>query len=117
MREILFRGKRVDKGEWIEGDLIRIGGTYFIAREARSLTDYPQRILVDPESVGQFTGLTDRDGTKIFEGDLVYSSFWNPSTYEVFFEDGEFMFTTPDLRPYTNSVHYLTDFKIVGNAK
>lgn len=69
MREIKFRGKRLDNGEWIEGDLLRMNGHWFIF-----LDPAPEGIdkyAVDPATVGEFTGLKDKNGKEIYEGDVM----------------------------------------------
>ena len=107
MREILFRGKRIDNGEWVEsGSPARIGndGVHWdiylgSGKAAEHDLDEHGNILasvtlaeclfykVDPTTVGQYTGLTDKNGKRIFEGDIIRTERNGGRTYFVLFDD------------------------------
>ena len=88
MREILFRGKRFDNGKWVEGllwkkkyDTSKLFMSYFPNKD-----DDEDVVVIDPETVGEYTGLKDTNGKKIFEGDIVQYDK-DGATYEIVFAE------------------------------
>ena len=119
MREILFRGKRIDNGEWVYGQLwVNRTGT----RETTHIfLDDGDMEEVEVSTVGQYTGLKDRNGVKIFEGDVVECiSTWDKANMVVIFEDGEYRLVLCDkYKNYTPGSGYYSigcfDKNIIGN--
>ncbi len=70
MKDILFRGKRTDNGEWVDGSLF-VDDKDEKHEILIGYVNYRISWEVVPSTVGQFIGLTDKNGTKIFEGDII----------------------------------------------
>lgn len=108
MREIKFRGKSVHTGIWHYGDLLQLPNNVCLIQEIGTAG-----ILTDPDTVGQFTGLHDKNGKEIYEGDILKVDFLNYTT-EVYYNKDAFMTkTTGTISHYISEV--CNDCKVIGN--
>lgn len=127
MREILFRAKRIKDGKWAEGYLSQttiVGEAparlaLIITEETEKVYDH-YRYEIDPDTVGQFTGVSDKDGAKIFEGDIVkqFFDFGLEITAEAVFREGAFGLSarrggTTEFTPFANICNCA--FEVSGN--
>ena len=104
MREILFKAKRWDNKEWVEGSLITLdadSGYYFISEPYTGASTLPVRDLIynhthliDAKTICQYTGLTDKNGNKIWENDIVRL---DEDLYIVTWEEDDAMFALEDV--------------------
>lgn len=129
MREILFRAKRIDNGEWIEGNVLQCddGDCYIATSCLVGARDEPLMVAayeVYPETLCQFTGKTDETGKKIYEKDIVgfiditstesgYSE--HNCVGEVLWDEEECCFHVTD-RLSAESWEVLNECKVIGNV-
>lgn len=120
-REILFRGKRKDNGEWVEGFYYK--AKYYSTDNKLCdyiTTPYPEEcgrrsdhFIIDPETRGEYTGLTDKNKKKVFEGDILYDEY-NECNCLVTFDEGSFCTVEDNVCQSIWSCD-MTTFEVIGN--
>ena len=121
MREILFRGKRLDNGEWVEGafvgkydPMLCISYAFIVAQKPKD--SFVTWYAVDPDTVCQYTGLTDNVRQRIYEGDIVSILPDDGEMGVIKWADDEAMFVLEaDVWCANFDNYFSTDLEVIGN--
>ena len=122
IENIKFKAKRLDNGEWVEGDLKHSTSYVGIGYPSSAFPDVPIVHRVDPSSVCMFTGLKDCKGNEIWEGDMLSNVTNDSPDGIVVFKYGAFCLLAKNGRDFCVALKYLLSekeslnrFKVIGN--
>lgn len=129
-REIKFRGKRLNNGEWVVGDLIHKNNgdvairTYLNVwvENSDDIDAYGEEFIINPATVGQYTGLKDKNGKEIWEWDIAmvevrgeeYDAILAVCPFLVMFSDGWFCIAEDEESPW-GPISKLESLEVIGN--